>query len=1005
MLQSHLEFLYLIEIVYLIGLIAVLASFSKALHGHASRRLCNVFVTLSFILLLSKTVGFAAPFFPSTNVHVLVSGSTALLSLVLFVFIKKLVHKNTFFLLVSFGLSLVSMFTENLPLSAISCFVTGLVLATFAIQFKQRLWRNLLFLYGLYIIMEGILLYKGYLLAGVAGLALLNGTIFIFIRHRSTFKTTLWYFIVPTLCYLILAGTYYYSPHAAIEKKYLTNEMQQISSNLVNIQTRITLLEQTGLSFAKIAAGLPEVRNTILNQTNSNLELKLLQKITRTSVLYIIDKNGDVLASSGESFLGKNYSFRPYFQKALGGLSNIYYAKGITSNKTGIYAAQPIYIKGIINGVAVVKQDLDTILGNATVHDNMFIMHKNGAILLGDNDFQGHLLFHLPPEELIALKQTRQFGNSPFTPMGFKRTYNNTIIQDKDDTAWLMTKIPLPGSSWYLTQLHDLNSLFSFRLTLFGAFGGISILFLLVLLRLLFIKEMTRELALEHERLLTTVKSIGDAVICTDITGKIVLINTIAENLTGWTNKNARGQNITEVFKIIHETTRQQCDNIVEKVVQRGSILGLEANTVLIAKDGTERIIADSAAPIKAPDGSNSGVVIVFRDTTEQVKIENELLKIKKLESIGVLAGGIAHDFNNILVGIIGNITLARFDTRIKEKTLHFLAEAEKAAFRAQDLTQQLLTFSKGGEPIKETSTLPELIRDSTDFVLRGEKTSCEYSFPDDLLLVDIDKGQFSQVIQNIIINAKHAMPDGGTITVCCENIHSHGDPQLSNRKDSVQISITDNGLGVPANIIDKIFDPYFTTKSDGNGLGLATCYSIIKKHSGRITVQSRKDKGTTFTIILPASDHQKPHQTHQAQKQDERDTIPKAKIMIMDDDEAIRKVTKLMLTEFGHDVILAKDGAEAIQLFSESVKSNSPIDVTIMDLTIPGGMGGKDAVKELLKIEPHSKIIVSSGYSNDPIMAHCEEYGFCAALVKPFQLQELKQLLEQVLSQDFVQE
>lgn len=510
-------------------------------------------------------------------------------------------------------------------------------------------------------------------------------------------------------------------------------------------------------------------------------------------------------------------------------------------------------------------------------------------------------------------------------------------------------------------------------------------------------KNAENDLAAEKEQLAVTLRSIGDGVITTDTRGGIVLLNTVAETLTGWSQQEAQGRPLTEVFNIIHEKTRKPCDNPVEKVIASGEIMGMANNTILIARDGRERQIADSAAPIRNREDRIIGIVLVFRDVTERHRMEKELLKVKKLESVGVLAGGIAHDFNNILVAILGNINLALLDGNLEEKTRRLLGEAEKASIRAKGLTQQLLTFSKGGEPIKQTASIAEIIQDSADFVLHGSNVACRYSLPDDLWLVDIDKGQISQVIQNIIINAKHAMPDGGTIQVNCKNIDSliTPDTSLPIKDKYIKIDISDSGIGIPDSLIDKIFDPYFTTKQEGSGLGLAITHSIISKHNGYISVQSKPGEGTTFTLYLPAA-------TREQKKENSTTAIEtstdRAKIMIMDDEEMVRDIAKAILVMLGHDVILATNGEEAVELYKKERNSGQPIDITIMDLTIPGGMGGEIAVQEILAINPAAKVIVSSGYSNDPIMARYQDYGFSAAIVKPFQIQDIMDVLNKLL-------
>lgn len=388
-------------------------------------------------------------------------------------------------------------------------------------------------------------------------------------------------------------------------------------------------------------------------------------------------------------------------------------------------------------------------------------------------------------------------------------------------------------------------------------------------------------------------------------------------------------------------------------------------------------------------------IIAVVRDIeARKIDAENRL-KVKKLESIGVLAGGIAHDFNNILTGILGNISLALFDKSIKSETKDILNEANKACVRAKDLTNQLLTFSKGGEPIKKTSSLQEIIRDSASFVLHGGKTFCEFHIPEDLFLVSIDKGQISQVIQNIVLNANHAMPNGGTIRIICENIFSTENvPEpLSPHGKHVKIQIIDTGCGISATHIDQIFDPYFSTKSAGSGLGLAICQSIISKHHGSITASSIQGEGSAFTILLPASSCQQP-QKEGITETETTLSVEHQKILVMDDEEIVRNIIKAMLIKMGFDVILAKDGAEAVKVYADSYHSQAPVDLIILDLTIPGGMGGKDAVKKILEINPDAKVVVSSGYSNDPIMARYKEFGFCSAIEKPFMFQYVKKTI-----------
>ncbi len=505
-------------------------------------------------------------------------------------------------------------------------------------------------------------------------------------------------------------------------------------------------------------------------------------------------------------------------------------------------------------------------------------------------------------------------------------------------------------------------------------------------------------LAEEKERLAVTLRSIGDGVITTDTHSRVVLINKVAEQLTGWSSAAAAGRPLTEVFHIINEKTRQPCENPVEKVMATGGIVGLANHTALISRDGREISIADSGAPIRDKESKIIGVVLVFRDITAQLRMEQELIKIKKLESIGILAGGIAHDFNNILAAILGNIELAGMSVDSTSKAYPLLQGAKQASLRAKDLTQQLLTFSKGGDPVKKTTSIGKVITESANFVLHGSPVFCRFNIPDNLWLVDIDAGQISQVIQNLAMNAKHAMPDGGEINISCTNIKdiSAETPLNLPGKAYIKITVQDNGCGIAEKHLEKIFDPYFTTKQEGSGLGLSISHSIIAKHNGHLAVQSTMGQGSTFSIYLPASEQQVSHD--QDQDPDKPADVARARILVMDDEHLVQDIARQMLVLLGHRVLQAADGREAIEIFNRQRRSGEPVDAIIMDLTIPGGMGGKDAIGEILKIDPKARVIVSSGYGNDPVMANYRQYGFKAAITKPFLLEELNRAVTDVL-------
>ncbi len=510
-------------------------------------------------------------------------------------------------------------------------------------------------------------------------------------------------------------------------------------------------------------------------------------------------------------------------------------------------------------------------------------------------------------------------------------------------------------------------------------------------------KRMEDELAAEKERLSVTLRSIGDGVISTDLQGNVISVNEIAEELTGWKEEEAVGKPLTNVFHIVNELNRQLCEDPVRKVMETGGIVGLANNTILVSRDGQEHVIADSAAPIMDSQQKIIGAVLVFRDITEKRKIEEELVKIQKLESLGVLAGGIAHDFNNFLTAIIGNLSLAMLDSKPGDQVVARLKEMEKASLQAKDLTQQLLTFSKGGEPVKKLVNFVDLVKHSATFSLRGSNVRCEFSIAENLRPAEVDEGQIGQVINNLVLNADHAMPEGGILKICAENIVLLEANEFSLPAGPyIKTTLRDHGVGIPIDLLPKVFDPYFTTKHKGSGLGLTVAYSIIDKHNGRLTADSVLGKHTTFTIYLPASEKLEIQTENNAKVL----FAGEGKILLMDDEDFIREVASQMLYKLGYEVSVAKDGNEAIEIYRQAQQSKQPFDAVIMDLTVPGGMGGKEAIQKLKALDPNIKALVSSGYSNDPIMSNFRDYGFKGVVKKPYLIQDMSDALQSVISE-----
>ena len=416
----------------------------------------------------------------------------------------------------------------------------------------------------------------------------------------------------------------------------------------------------------------------------------------------------------------------------------------------------------------------------------------------------------------------------------------------------------------------------------------------------------------------------------------------------------------------------------------------------MLRRDGSTFFSEVTVAPIEI--GGQPYLMGIFRDVTERRAMEEERLKIRKLESVGLLAGGIAHDFNNILAAILGNISLSLALTKEDDKRHPLLRQVEKASLRARDLTQQLLTFSKGGEPVKELTSVAEIIRESANFVLRGSSVRCDYTIPDDLWAAEVDAGQISQVIQNIVTNSRHAMPNGGVININCRNITptmKQAGPNLANR-NCIEIRIIDHGIGIPPELHARVFDPYFSTKKQGSGLGLAITHSIITKHGGQICLDSVPGEGTTFIIVLPAIARRLPIQTGSPPRRSRRAS---GNILVMDDEQQVRTMAAQMLTHLGYTVTTVEDGKVALEEYRKSLDERQPFDAVIMDLTIPGGMGGKETAQKILEIDKAARLIVSSGYSQDPIMAQYRQFGFKGHLNKPYQLQDLQLTLEEALA------
>ncbi len=508
-------------------------------------------------------------------------------------------------------------------------------------------------------------------------------------------------------------------------------------------------------------------------------------------------------------------------------------------------------------------------------------------------------------------------------------------------------------------------------------------------------RKIEASLDKERQLLSITLNAIADGVVTTTLDGHILWMNPAGEKLSGVPAKKAVNQPITQVFHLKNETDDSPIP--LPEAIQQTDQQYLSARITNQAT-GKTKIVGIGWATVKDANQKEVGYVWIFRDITTERRLEEEIIKAQKLESIGLLAGGIAHDFNNILTGIMGNTQLAKLKLQMNDTNiLPFLEGIEAATQNATRLTHQLLTFAKGGEPVKELISIKTILEENVEFSLRGTNVTCHMQIDENLWPVKADRGQISQVINNLVINAVQAMPGGGTLTITARNITKQDDFAESEAlydvegEQFVKITVQDTGIGIPQENLARIFDPYFTTKQKGSGLGLATSYSIIKKHHGKLTVNSELGKGTCFAIYLPASP-------------EGEQTSPKSKAMlfdgkgmralIMDDEPAILDIVSNFLKIMGFEVETALNGEEALEKFHQARQNHRPFDVYIMDLTVRGGKGGVETAKEILATDPDAIIIVASGYTTSKALADYQQYGFAGRITKPFSLESFNKVL-----------
>jgi PAS domain S-box-containing protein len=505
-------------------------------------------------------------------------------------------------------------------------------------------------------------------------------------------------------------------------------------------------------------------------------------------------------------------------------------------------------------------------------------------------------------------------------------------------------------------------------------------------------EEAEVKLREREEQYRTLVEAIPYGILETDLEGRITFSNSASARLYGYPPEELVG---TSVFDL--KESEEEADKL-----RRNLEFQLKEEPAPLPYFSRDRTRSGVPKEVRVDwdyrrdsQGAVVGFISLISDITESRRMEEEAFKAQKLESLGVLAGGLAHDFNNLLTAIMGNISVARIYADGEARVSGRLEDAEKASLRARDLTQRLITFSRGGEPVKKVIAVERVIREAAAIALSGSSARADISVHGEVWPVEADEGQISQAMNNLLLNATQAMPGGGTVRIECGNEEKEGDAGPAEGAGKfVKIIVSDEGVGIPREQLRNIFDPYYSTKRTGSGLGLSTAYSIVKKHGGEILAGSPPGGGAVFTVTLPASPWKKADEPPA-----ELELVRGGgRILLMDDEEQVRDAAGRMLTELGYGVETAAEGGRAVEMYREALGAGDPYTGVILDLTVPGGLGGVETVRRLAAVDPGVKAIVSSGYSDDPVMAEYGKSGFSGVIVKPYTVRELGNALRDVI-------
>jgi PAS domain S-box-containing protein len=809
----------------------------------------------------------------------------------------------------------------------------------------------------------------------------------------------------------------------------ISSQIEAINSKFESIITDLQFLALQSELLEYLENSNPRQLNTLIEELKLFASIKKiyteLQFIDEVGSEKIRIRNGEEIPTSANmSRLAKNIQ-QDYFTSSTSfPKSKVYISPfNFTENTENsgnlspvIHFSMPVVDgKNMLRGVFVLSHPVTFLLEDmqsASQHSlgQSYLVNNNGAYFSGQFSGEYDLQMQDTPQQKIEdvlgnsawLQIKKQESGQLTTPLGLI-TFSTIYPLHAEDGSAVTSEHPENQYLWKAVSFVPKRILGEWPEKILGRIlllYSVCIIIIAIssfmLARTSLRRKKAEEAMRENEEELRAInEAAANAIIAIDNNKNVLHWNPAAERLFQYSAKEVVDKPITSIISPPkHQSSFTKISRKFKLPVDTDS---MEAKTIELygyKKDGTEFPVEVSFSAFKK--GNQWHTVGIIRDISARKMMEKEVLRANKFESLGVLSTGIAHDFNNLLTAIIGNINLVRKLSGIPSDSIELLKNAEKASRRAKALTQQLLTFSKEGMPIRKTTDISRLVNDAVEFTLHGSTIVSSIDIAEDLLLVDIDAGQIGQVIQNLVTNSRQAIKGTGVIHISCRNIMANEAGELPAHLSGNYIAITirDNGQGIAASDQSKIFDPYFTTKESGSGLGLTIAHSIVQRHDGHITVDSEENKGASFTVYLPAAVDQ--HLPKEVEKK--RGKGKSFKIMVVDSEEMLLNIAGRMLVHLGHECVCAKSAREALDTYKHLWKTGSPVDGVIVDLTLPGGMGGKETAGAIFDINSEARIIVSSGYTNDPVMVDFDEYGFCAAIAKPFEMDELAEVIETVL-------